>query len=79
MEELYRPVESALAAVDVPTLVGWGDCDPFFPVSVGERTAELIPNARFRVYEGCGHFVPEERPKEVAADLVRLLASADVR
>lgn len=77
LDELYRPVEAALAALAVPALVGWGDRDPFFPVAVGRRTAALIPDARFRLYAGAGHFLPEERPAEVAADLLALASTVD--
>lgn len=73
IEELYTPVEEALRAVGVPALVGWGDRDPFFSVDVGRRTAEAIPGAEFVLYEGAGHFLPEERPDEIAGDLLRLL------
>lgn len=76
LAELYAPVERALGSAQVPALVGWGDRDPFFPVSVGRRTAEAIPGARFRIYEGAGHFLPEERPHELASDLVELAATA---
>ena len=77
IEELYTPVEAALGAVDVPAFVGWGDRDPFFPVVVGRRTAALIPGARFRLYEGAGHFLPEERPADVGDDLAALAAAVD--
>ena len=76
LRELYAPVQAALAAVGVPTLVGWGDRDPFFPVALGQRTAALVPGACFRVYEGAGHFLPEERPAELAHDLLNLVARA---
>ena len=76
LRDLYTPVQAALAAVEVPTLVGWGDRDPFFQVALGERTAALVPGARFRVYEGAGHFLPEERPAELADDLRDLVARA---
>ncbi len=79
MCELYMPVEAALSTVKVPSLVGWGDRDPFFPVAIGQRTAAVIPGARFRLYERAGHFLPEERPEDVAADLQELLARAQVR
>lgn len=72
LEELYAPVAETLATVRVPTLVGWGDRDPFFPVAVGRRTADLIPGAAFRLYDGAGHFLPEERSDELAADLEHL-------
>jgi pimeloyl-ACP methyl ester carboxylesterase len=75
--ELYGPVEAALAAVAVPAVVGWGDRDPFFPLAIGERTAALVPDARFRCYHGAGHFLPEERPVDVAADLLALAAVVD--
>ncbi len=77
MGELYTPVEAALRSVSVPTLVGWGTRDPFFPVATGQRTAQLIAHSRFRVYEGAGHFLPEERPEAVADDLLGLFALAD--
>lgn len=76
LTELYAPVERALRAAHVPALVGWGDRDPFFPVAVGRRTADALPGARFRLYEGAGHFLPEERPDELASDLVELAATA---
>ena len=79
LAELYAPVEAALRSVGVAALVGWGDRDPFFPVAVGERTAALIPNARFRLYPGAGHFLPEERPDDLAGDLSALAAAVDSR
>jgi pimeloyl-ACP methyl ester carboxylesterase len=59
---LYGPIESALATIDVPCAVVWGERDPFFPVAVGERTAQRIPGATFTVLKGCGHFLPKEDP-----------------
>lgn len=71
---LYGPVESALASLDVPCAVIWGERDPFFPVAVGARTAEQIPRATFTVLQGCGHFLPMEDPAGVARLLQRLYA-----
>lgn len=75
---LYAPVEAALGAVHVPCRVVWGDRDPFFPASVGTRTASHIPGADLVSLRGCGHFLPEEDPQGFAAsvlDLVRGPAS----
>lgn len=72
MEELYTPVAESLSTLDVPALVGWGDRDPFFPIEVGRRTAGLIPGSAFHVYQGAGHFLPEERPDDLARDLMHL-------
>lgn len=74
LAELYDPVERVLGTITVPTLVGWGDHDPFFAVDQGRRTAEAIPGAELHVYDGAGHFLPEERPAELAADIARLAA-----
>ena len=79
LRELYTPVEEALQKVTVPALVGWGTRDPFFPVPVAERTAQLMAGSRLRLYAGAGHFLPEERPDELAADLLELLALVGAR
>lgn len=75
LEELYTPVASALGDLDVPVLVGWGDRDPFFPVAQAERTAAAT-KGRLRVFEGAGHFLPHERPGEIAGEIADLAAAA---
>jgi pimeloyl-ACP methyl ester carboxylesterase len=70
--ELYAPAEAQLRTTSVPTLVGWGSRDPFFTVAQGERTAQAA-GANLVVYEGAGHFLPEERPTAVADDIAALL------
>lgn len=69
---LYGRVEKAALALKLPSLVLWGDRDPFFPPSVGHRTAAAV-GAELRVLAGCGHFVPEERSGEVAAAILELV------
>lgn len=79
LRQLYTPVERALRAADLPALVGWGQRDPFFSVATGERTAAALRDATFRLYPGAGHFLPEERPDEITADLLELAALASAR
>jgi pimeloyl-ACP methyl ester carboxylesterase len=79
LEELYAPVQQVLRTVTVPTLVAWGTRDPFFPVELGRRTAALVPGARFVVHDGAGHFLPQERPEEVARELAALAALSPAR
>lgn len=71
LAELYSPVEAALEGLQVPVQVGWGEHDPFFPLEQGERTAALA-DARLHVFGGAGHFLPHERPKEVARQISTL-------
>ncbi len=68
LDELYSPVAAALEGLEVPVLVGWGDRDSFFPLEQGERTAAAA-NARLHVFHGAGHFLPHERPVEVAREI----------
>lgn len=68
LEELYSPVAAALGDLDVPVLVGWGDRDPFFPVEHAERTAAAA-DGRLRIFDGAGHFLPHERPIDVAQEI----------
>ena len=44
-----------LADIIAPTLVVAGDQDPFYSKKLFKETAERIPNARFKLYEGMGH------------------------
>lgn len=65
---LYAPIEAQLAQIQIPTLVGWGSEDPFFALRQGERTARAL-RARLQIYDGAGHFIPEERPQRIADDI----------
>lgn len=74
LAELYDPVAAALQDIKIPVLVGWGDRDPFFPLAQGERTAAAA-GAPLRVFPGAGHFLPHERPVEVAREIAVLAAA----
>jgi len=71
LAELYSPVADALDGLQVPVSVGWGDHDPFFRIEQGERTA-AVAKARLHVFSGAGHFLPHERPDEVARQVSAL-------
>jgi pimeloyl-ACP methyl ester carboxylesterase len=47
-----------LAALDIPTLVIHGTADTLVQPSGGERTAEVIPDAKLLLIEGMGHELP---------------------
>jgi pimeloyl-ACP methyl ester carboxylesterase len=69
-EENNAEIEAILPEITCPTLLLWGDEDPFFTVHVGERGRAVLPDAVLKVYAYTGHFVPEERPLESAEDIV---------
>ncbi len=69
LEGNYRPIQEFASRLTLPTLILWGDRDPFFPISVAERSKATISSSTLKIYPGTGHFVPEERAAEMAADL----------
>jgi pimeloyl-ACP methyl ester carboxylesterase len=72
LDLLYKPIERALSEYKRPSLVGWGDKDPFFSVDQGRRTADLV-NGAFSLYKDAGHFTPEECVDEIVEDLLHLV------
>jgi pimeloyl-ACP methyl ester carboxylesterase len=58
-----------LDKISAPTLVVWGEADPWLPAAVGAELAERIPGARLALLPGSGHLVQEDQPDE----LTRLL------
>jgi pimeloyl-ACP methyl ester carboxylesterase len=75
LEANYGDIERMVPDVQSRTLVLWGDSDPFFSTDVGERTRAAIPDADLIVFDETGHFVPEERPTEVASVILEFLHS----
>jgi pimeloyl-ACP methyl ester carboxylesterase len=57
--------------VSAPTLLLWGDQDPFLRRLQAEKTAEHMSGEyRLEVLEGAGHWLQFDRPLEVGAALV---------
>jgi pimeloyl-ACP methyl ester carboxylesterase len=44
-----------LVEVAAPTLLLWGDADPFSPIAVGEHLARRLPHARLEVIPDGDH------------------------
>jgi pimeloyl-ACP methyl ester carboxylesterase len=61
-------IEPLYARIIAPTLVIWGDADPWIPAARGAELAQRIPAARLELLPA-GHLVPEDQPNE----LTRLL------
>jgi pimeloyl-ACP methyl ester carboxylesterase len=54
-----------LAAVEIPTLVLWGDSDQIVTPEYGRAWADAIPKARFEVLKDTGHLPQLETPDQV--------------
>jgi pimeloyl-ACP methyl ester carboxylesterase len=65
---------AALGSVAVEVLVG--DTDRLTPCRHSERIAEALPEAALHVFGRTGHMLPQERPREVADALERLVVAA---
>ncbi len=71
--EKLRPYQGGLARLGVPTLVLWGEDDPFAPVAGARRLQAEIPGSELVVIPGTGHFVVEDDPGRYGAELGRFL------
>jgi pimeloyl-ACP methyl ester carboxylesterase len=70
-----RPdLEATLAAFAGPVVFVTGDEDIAPGVESSTRQAGLARNGRLCVIEGCGHYVPLERPRELNAILREVIA-----
>jgi pimeloyl-ACP methyl ester carboxylesterase len=57
-----------------PTLLAWADHDLLLPRSELRRLRRALPAAAARPVERAGHFLPEDRPAEVAALIAAFFA-----
>ena len=49
-----------------PVLVLWGDRDTLIPARQALEFTKVLKGSLVRIFEGCGHFLHNERPQEVA-------------
>jgi 2-hydroxymuconate-semialdehyde hydrolase len=62
-----------LGEIAVPAHIVWGERDPFQRPRWATRLHEAIPGATLTLLDG-GHFLPWDRPQEVAAEIRALAA-----
>jgi len=74
-EKLER-FDGKLAALGVPTLILWGETDPFAFLSGAHRFHREIPGSKLVIVEGAGHFVFEDEPERAAREVTDFLATA---
>jgi pimeloyl-ACP methyl ester carboxylesterase len=64
-------------AAQLPTLIVWGDRDPFIPVSHAVAAHEAIPGSRLEIFEGVGHYPHCEAPERFVGVLVDFIDSTE--
>ncbi len=62
-----------ISGIRVPTLVLWGEEDPYFPVENAYRFAEDIPGAQLSTFSDVAHLPMEEAPAKSVARFRRFL------
>lgn len=71
--EKLAPYQGQLGALGVPTLLLWGEDDPFAPLAGAHRFLREVPHAQLVVVEGAGHFVYADEPERCAREIVSFL------
>ena len=79
-EQDRRKVSEILASViRVPTIILWGTRDPALaPSLLDDMSRRICPGAEVRRLEGASHWVPDERPDDLAR-AVRRVEDGDAR
>jgi pimeloyl-ACP methyl ester carboxylesterase len=71
---MHNPkLKARLHRVHVPTLVLWGASDRVTPPEYGRAYAAALPDARFTLIEGAGHFPHLEQPAAFAGEIIRFM------
>jgi pimeloyl-ACP methyl ester carboxylesterase len=70
--------EVELGQIDRPTLIVWGDQDPFAGPKLGEALADTIPGSRLVRLPGTGRLVPEEAPETLASMILEFIGAGGV-
>jgi haloalkane dehalogenase len=74
--EKLAPWESKVAELGVPTLILWGETDPFAFKGGAHRFHERIPGSKLVFLEGTGHFLFDDAPDRAAAEVADFLGPA---
>jgi pimeloyl-ACP methyl ester carboxylesterase len=68
-------IEGQLGGLECPTLILWGEEDPFHPFEVAERLNDAMPASSLAVLPGCSHFLPEDAPETIVPLMFEYLRS----
>ncbi|MFP3515527.1 alpha/beta hydrolase [Pseudomonas sp. SIMBA_077] len=68
-------LSAQLHELHMPVLLLWGGMDPISPMKVGQRLAQLIPNAKLEVFPQAGHNLGFTHAAAVARLIDELLSA----
>jgi pimeloyl-ACP methyl ester carboxylesterase len=77
--ELYRSGDFSeleaydLSSVDAPSLILWGEDDPFAPIAGAHRFERELKDTSLVVVEGAKHFVFDDEPARCSAEVIAFL------
>lgn len=63
-------VQGLYPTITAPTLIVGGREDSWIPVEQGEELHRMIPTSVLRIVDGAGHLVIEEKPDELAKEIL---------
>ena len=66
-------IAQTLKTWDIPVLVCFADKDIAFKPDEGRAIAEMVPNGRFHLIEGAGHFLQEDAGEEIVDLMIPFL------
>jgi pimeloyl-ACP methyl ester carboxylesterase len=72
-DDARLPVPAHLSSVHAPTFVLWGEKDPVFPVSDGERLSAAVVGTQLQTLPGIGHMPHEEAPAATTSAILSWL------
>ena len=77
IERSWNPVfvEENLELIQCPTLVVWGEDDPWHPLEMAHEFTKRIKGAQSKILSRCGHLPHEERPDDFNQLLMEFLLS----
>jgi pimeloyl-ACP methyl ester carboxylesterase len=70
--------DADLGALPQPSIILWGDQDPWVGPKFADRLAGMIPGSRLVRLPGVGRLVPEEVPDTVVSLLLEFIGAAAV-
>ena len=72
-EDYNNVSDEVLRGLRTPTLIIWKCCDPYMPLKIARRAAQLIPGAKLIVLPGFGHAPARQNSEEFRKTLVDFL------